>query len=79
VTNKNKAILEAVRDKINNDPSYVHAPSLGNDIEAVLLKHPDGCTDRVIASLLQIEVEDVANLYEEIVNKLRIEMKVENG
>jgi hypothetical protein len=74
-----KKNLESVRERIDSDPNYVHAPSLGNDLETVLNKHPEGCTDRVIASLLQVEVEEVEDLYQEIVLKLRQEMKVDLG
>lgn len=69
--------LKDIRSKLLTDPHFVNSKRFNYDIENVLNRYPDGCPEHVIASLLQIELDDISEIYEEIVLKLRKEMGIE--
>lgn len=72
-----KYSLKEIREKLLKDPKFVNSKRFDFDINKVLERYPDGCPDHVLASLLQLEIDDLEELHEEIISKLRREMGVE--
>jgi hypothetical protein len=60
-----------------NDPNFVYLKRFDFSVAKLVERHPSGVPDRVIAAGLMITEDDVRDLYEEIVVKLRRTMKVE--
>lgn len=64
-----------VRDpRIDNDPSFIHAPEHGNNLKAFVDAHPDGVSFRVIAEVMQISTREAEELYKKGLAKLKQRM-----
>lgn len=57
--------------KLYTDPNYIALKRFGYSLEQLLQRYPDGCPDRVIAQALLIPEEEVEEVYQSIVQKLR--------
>lgn len=62
---------EQARHLIMTDERFVYAKRYNYDIEEMLLRYPESCPDHVIAAALMITEDDVEEVYERIVLKLR--------
>lgn len=60
-----------VRFRLENEEDFVHCPSLENNLKNILDRNPNGCTDRVISALLQINIDEIESRTQEVVEKLR--------
>ncbi len=63
--------LEEVMDKIRHDPDWICNKKHGNSLKSFLDKNPNGATDRQIALLLKTPLEEIDEIYEDIILKLR--------
>jgi hypothetical protein len=59
------------------DPDFVYLKKYDFSLKKVLQKYPDGAPDRVIAQALMISEEEVQDLYESIIDKIRQSMRVD--
>ena len=66
-----------VRERIETDQDFILLKRFEFSLSKLLEKHPDGVPNRVIASALMLTEEDVEDIYEDIILKLREFMKVE--
>lgn len=67
-----KAIdLENSLNLLNTDEDFIAIKRFDFSLSQLLERYPDGAPDSVIASALMIEEDEVALLYESIVDKLR--------
>jgi hypothetical protein len=62
---------------VANDDDFVYLKRFDFSLSKLAERHPTGVPDRVIAAGLMITEDDVRDLYEEIIVKLRQVMKVE--
>lgn len=62
---------------IHNDPDFIHLKRFEFSLKKLLAKHPEGVPDRIIAAALMLTEDDVAEMYEGIVSKMRTAMKVD--
>lgn len=69
--------VEEIRQLIDTEPDFVNLRRYGNSLEKVIETYPDGAPDKVIAQALLMTPEEVEELYENVVIKLRVLMKVE--
>lgn len=69
---------EEVKNMIDTDPDYIASKRYGYSLTALLERYPDGCPDRIIATVLQMSEEEVDAMYQNIVQKLRKIMKVDS-
>jgi hypothetical protein len=69
--------LEEIRHKIDTDPDFVHAKRFDNSLKILLEKYPEGAPAKVVAQALLLTEEEVEDLYQKAVVKLRRVMKVE--
>jgi hypothetical protein len=68
---------DEARKRLYNDPDFIALKRFGYSLKNLLDRYPDGCPDRIIASALMITEDDVATIYEQIIQKLRDRMGVE--
>lgn len=64
--------------KIYTDPDYIALKRFDYSLAKLLERYPDGASDKIIAQALKIEESEVEELYQEIVEKLRRVMVVED-
>ena len=62
---------------ISNDPDFVHLKRFDFSLAKLVERHPGGVPDRMIAAALMVTEDDVRDMYEDIVQKLRRAMRVE--
>jgi len=67
MTNKNKEI----KKKIMEDEDFIYCPRLGNSIERLIDKNPEGVDDERIAKVLLIEEEEVQSIFMQAIEKIR--------
>lgn len=67
-----------MRQRIAEDPNFVHLNRFGYSLQKLSERYPDGCPPRIIAQALMISEDDVGALYAGIVSKLRDLMGVES-
>lgn len=63
---------------IENDPNYIASKRYSYSLSKLLERYPDGCPDRIIATVLQLSEEEVEQRYQKIILKLRKSMKVDS-
>lgn len=63
---------------IDTDPDYIASKRFSYSLTKLLERYPDGCPDRVTASVLLIEEHEVEQFYNRIVEKLRRLMKIDS-
>lgn len=64
-------------DYLENDPNWVYSKRHEFSLEKLKQKYPDGAPDKVICSVLQLTPEELEEVWEDIIKKLRGIMKVE--
>lgn len=68
---------EEIRNKIQKDPDYIYNPKMGNSLKKMVDRYPDGIEDEKIAKVLCMDLEEVNEIYENILVKLRKVLEVE--
>ena len=71
-----KMTKEEMRHKILNDPDWIYSKKNEFSLERLKGKYPDGCPDRIGASVLRLSLEDFQKEYEQIILKLRAKFGV---
>lgn len=67
---------EQMRKRINTDPDFVALKRFDFSLEKVIEKHPNGVPNKLIAAALLMTEEEVEDLYEKVVAKLRVHLGV---
>lgn len=65
------------KQKVLNDPDFVYLKRFDFSLAKMVQRNPAGFPDRVIAAALMVTEDDVRDMYNEIVTKLRLAMKVD--
>jgi hypothetical protein len=63
--------------RLESDPDFIYSKRFEFSLQMLLEKHPDGVSDRIAAAALMVTEDDVKDIYDGIVAKLRAAMKVE--
>jgi hypothetical protein len=63
---------------IENDPDYIASKRYGYSLALLLQRYPEGCPDRIIATVLQMSEQEVEIVYKKIIQKLQTLMKVDS-
>lgn len=63
---------------IETDEDFVFLKRYDYSLAKLLERYPDGCPDRIIAAALMVTEDDVAQMWDRIVEKLRNAMGVED-
>jgi len=69
--------VEETRRKIAEDPDFVNVKRFDNSLKKMLERYPDGAPPKAIAQALLMTEEEVEELYQQVVLKLRAALKVE--
>ncbi len=64
------------RERILSDPDFIFLKRFDFSLKNLVEKHPGGVSDRVIAAALMVTEDDVQDIYESIITKLREILKV---
>lgn len=66
---------KALKKKIMEDPDFVYCPRLGNSLEKLIDKHPDGIDDERIQKVLLMTPKEIEATYNSAIEKLRKVLK----
>jgi hypothetical protein len=66
------------KKKIEQDPDFINCARVKNSLKKYLSKYSDGVSDEEIAKLLMISEEEVKERFNNIILKLRKEMKIDS-
>lgn len=64
----------SIRKSIREDPDYVFLKRFDYSLARTLERYPEGCPDRVIAHALMIAEDEIEEIYEQAVARLKILM-----
>jgi hypothetical protein len=65
-----------IKRLIESSPDFITLGRFECSLEKLLQRYPDGCPDHIICNALSMPKEEVEKLNQEIVEKLRKQMKV---
>jgi len=65
------------RELISSDPNFIFLKRFDFSLANLVEKHPNGVSDRVVAAALMLTEEDVQDIYDSIILKLREILKIE--
>lgn len=68
---------EEAKKRIETDADFIYCKRFNNSLEQCIDRYPDGAPDKVIAQSLMMTEEEVKEVTEATVEKLRKIMKVE--
>lgn len=60
-----------IKDLIDSDEDFIYCPRWGNSLKKIIEKHPDGLDDDRISKVLLISVEEVRDIFESAIKKIR--------
>jgi len=69
-------VIEERKRKIVEEDDFIDCPKFKNSIKFLIEKNPDGVDDEVIAKVLNISVEEVNELYNNAITKLKKTLEV---
>jgi hypothetical protein len=64
------------RKRVRHDPNFIYLKRFNYSLEELVERYPEGAPDRLIAQALLMTEEDVENLYNNIIAKMRRNMNV---
>ena len=70
---------KAVKAKIREDDDFIYCPRLGNSLNKLIEKNPDGVDDERIMKVLLMDEKELELCYTSALRKLRAALGVENG
>ena len=76
---KEKISIEELKKRIQNDPNFVNDPRFNNSLEQVLAKYPEGVSAFQKSKMLMLTKEEMEEIYQNIIEKLRQEVNPDIG
>jgi hypothetical protein len=73
-----KIDLNKIKKQINNDSDFIYCPRLGNSIKKLLDIYPDGVDNKRIAKLLLMKEEEVEDVFNSALKKIRKNLKIKD-
>lgn len=71
---KNK---KSVKERVESEEDFCYCPRLGNSIENLIEKNPDGVDNERIAKVLLTTEEEVDNIFARAIAKIRQHLQLE--
>lgn len=65
------------RERLAVEPDFIFLKRFDYSLTSLVDKHPNGVSDRVIAAALMVTEDDVDDIYENIIIKLRDILKID--
>lgn len=66
-----------IKKKIMEDEDFIYCPRLGNSLNKLIEKHPDGIDDERIQKVLLMTAKELESIYNSAIQKLRDALKDE--
>lgn len=66
---------KTLKKKIKEDPDFIYCPRLGNSLDKLVDKNPDGIDDERIEKVLLMTKKQIDATYESALKKLRKSVK----
>jgi hypothetical protein len=66
------------KKRVSEDPDYVALKRFEFSLLKLIDRYPEGCPDKVIAQALLVSEEEVEELYQKAIARLRLIMGVES-
>jgi len=66
-----------IKLKIETEDDFIYCPRLGNSLKKLIEKNPDGVDESRIAKVLLISEEEVKELFDSAISKIRNLMEIE--
>lgn len=70
--------LNEARMRLSEDEDYVYLKRFEYSLEKLLERYPEGCPDRIVAQALMMTEEQVQEMYQKVVVRLRELMNVQD-
>ena len=71
-----KLTKEEIELRLANDADFIDMPRYGNSIQKLLVKHPNGCENGMVAKALHMTPEEVEETFKRAVAKLQESLKI---
>jgi len=68
---------DEARERIASEPDFIFLKRFDYSLASLVQKHPGGVSNRVVAAALMVTEDDVDDIYENIILKLRDIMKID--
>jgi len=62
---------DQLRKKIAKDDDFIYCPRLGNSLNKLLEKNPDGVDDKRMSKLLLMTEEEIEQTYQSAIGKIK--------
>jgi len=72
-----KKTKKSTQHLIYNDDDYIYCPRLGNSLAKLIELNPDGVDNERIAKVLMMEEQEVEDIFESAIKKIRKIMKID--
>lgn len=69
--------LVQIRSLIENDPDYIYSHKYNYSLKELEKERPNGVSDKFIANVLLLSIQDIKIIYENIIKKTRQILKIE--
>jgi hypothetical protein len=66
-----KKTTKDIKQLIETDEDFIYCPRLGNSLDKFIDNHPDGVDEDRIAKVLMMTEEEVREIFEQALKKLR--------
>lgn len=63
--------MSDINEKIKNDIDFINTKKYGNSLKKLKQTHDKAMPDKVIASLLNMSIDDVQALYKQVIQKIQ--------
>lgn len=73
-----KKVKKTAKERIENETDFCYCPRLSNSITNLVEKNPDGVDNERIAKVLLLTEDEVDEIFESALVKLRAALGVEN-
>jgi hypothetical protein len=70
---------ETIKKRVENEEDFIYCIQLNHSITSLVNKHPDGVDDKRIAKLLLITPQQVKEIFERALKKIRATLKITKG
>ena len=75
----NKKEIKKKQKKIEEEADYIYCPRLSNSLEKFTNTYPDGVDNERICKVLLLEEEELEDIFNSAINKLRKALKIEGN
>lgn len=69
--------ISEARKRLQEEPDYIHSKRFDYSLKKLLERYPDGAPSKVIAQALLITEDELQELEEQIIVKIRQDLRIE--